>query len=383
MTEHSVGIVKTETFTFAESPDALVLESGQELGPVTLAYETYGTLDSKKANAILILHALSGDAHAAGFNQKGDKRPGWWDVMIGPGKAFDTDRYFVICSNCIGGCMGSTGPASINPATGKPYALDFPLITIADMVKAQKALIDYLGIEKLLAVAGGSMGGMQALEWATAYPDAVKAVIPIATTSQLSAQGIAFNEVGRRAVMADQNWHGGNYYDGEPPLQGLAIARMIGHITYLSDESMRAKFGRKLQDRQKLSYGFFTDFQVESYLHHQGDTFTQRFDANSYLYITKAIDYFDLAEKGGGSLVKACQNVRASFLIIGFSSDWLYPPYQNKEIADALRANDVEVSFCVIDSSYGHDSFLLESEHQSHLITHFLKHIYEEHVRNG
>jgi homoserine O-acetyltransferase len=379
----SVGVVQTSYFTFAEPPGELVLESGEKLGPVTLAYETYGRLDRTKANAILIVHALSGDAHAAGYHAEGETRPGWWDIMIGPGKAFDTDRYFVICANCLGGCMGSTGPSSINPRKGRPYALDFPIITMADMVKAQKALIDHLGIERLLAVAGGSMGGMQVLEWATAYPDRLRSAIPIATTSHLSPQGIAFNEVGRQAIMSDPDWNKGNYYGGTPPNKGLALARMIGHITYLSDEAMHMKFGRKLHDRKELSYEFLTDFQVESYLHYQGDIFTQRFDANSYLYITKAIDYFDLAERGGGSLITACANVTASFLIIAFSSDWLYPPYQNKEIADALRTNDVEVSFAVIDSRYGHDAFLLEAEHQTHLIAHFLKHIYEEHARGG
>ena len=381
MQSDSVGIVKTRRFTFAEPPDELVLESGEKLGPVTLAYETYGSLDDERANAVLIMHALSGDAHAAGYHSGVDKHPGWWDKMIGPGKAFDTDRYFIISSNCIGGCMGSTGPSSVDPKTGAQYAMNFPLITIADMVKAQKKLIDHLGIEKLLAVAGGSMGGMQVLEWATAYPDVVHSAISIATTSHLSAQGIAFNEVGRQAIMSDPDWKDGNYYGGDSPRRGLAIARMIAHITYLSDESMRRKFGRRLQDRKELSYDFLTDFQVESYLHYQGDIFTQRFDANSYLYITKAIDYFDLAEKGGGDLVKACGNVKAGFLIIAFSSDWLYPPYQNKGIANALRANNVEVSFCTIDSSYGHDAFLLEVEQQTHLISHFLRHIYEEHVR--
>jgi len=378
-----MGIVTTQYFVFAESPHELGLECGDTLGPVTLAYETYGRLDSAKANAILILHALSGDAHAAGYHSPEEHRPGWWDIMIGPGKAFDTERYFIICPNCIGGCRGSTGPSSVNPKTGKPYALDFPIITVADMVKAQKALIDHLGIEKLLAVAGGSMGGMQVLEWATQYPDRVRSAIPIATTSHLSAQGIAFNEVGRQAIMSDPDWNHGNYYDGTPPNKGLALARMIGHITYLSDEAMHRKFGRKLQNRKELSYDFLTDFQVESYLHYQGDLFTQRFDANSYLYITKAIDYFDLAEKGNGSLVEACALAKAAFLIIAFSSDWLYPPYQNKELADALRVNNVEVSFCVLDSHYGHDAFLLEAEHQTRLIAHFLKHIYEEHVRGG
>jgi len=383
MEQNSVGIVKTQFFTFAEPPGGLGLECGQTLGPVTLAYETYGRLDRRGRNAILILHALSGDAHAAGYHGEGDRRPGWWDNMIGPGKAFDTDRYFIVCSNCLGGCMGSTGPSSVDPKTGRPYALGFPIITVADMVKAQRALVDHLGIERLLAVAGGSMGGMQVLEWAVRYPDRVCSAIPIATTSHLSAQGIAFNEVGRQAIMSDPNWKHGNYYGENPPNRGLALARMIGHITYLSDEALDKKFGRRLQDRKELSYDFLTDFQVESYLHYQGDLFTQRFDANSYLYITKAIDYFDLAERGEGSLVKACADVKAAFLIIAFSSDWLYPPHQNKEIADALRVNNVEVSFCVLDSHYGHDAFLLEAEHQTRVISHFLRHIYDEHVDGG
>jgi homoserine O-acetyltransferase len=380
MRTDSVGIVERKTFTFAAPPGGLPLECGDTLGPVTLAYETYGALDPDCSNAVLILHALTGDSHAAGYRRPDDPRPGWWDMMIGPGKAFDTNRYFVICPNCLGGCMGSTGPSSVDPATGRPYGLSFPMITIGDMVRAQKALVDHLGIEKLLAVAGGSMGGMQALEWVTAYPDAVRAAIPIATAAQLSAQGIAFNEVGRQAIMADPNWNGGDYYGGDPPARGLAIARMIGHITYLSDESMRRKFGRRLQDRKELSYDFMTDFQVESYLHHQGSIFTERFDANSYLYITKAIDYFDLTDMGSRTLEDALSNVKASFLIIAFSSDWLYPARQNKEIADALRAHNLEVSYCVIESPLGHDAFLLEPGHQTHLISHFLNHIYTEHA---
>ncbi len=379
MEKGTVGLVETKQFTFAHPPGGLALEGGDTLGPVTLAYETYGALAADRSNAILILHALSGDAHAAGYHD-GDTRPGWWEMMIGPGKAFDTNRYFVVCANCLGGCTGSTGPSSVNPETGAPYAMEFPVITIGDMVKAQKALVDHLGIEKLLAVAGGSMGGMQALEWVTAYPDAVHAAIPIATTAQLSAQGIAFNEVGRQAIMADPHWNGGNYYDGEHPERGLAIARMIAHITYLSDESMRQKFGRRLQGKQELSFDFLADFQVESYLHHQGQVFTKRFDANSYLYITKAIDYFDLTDMGARPLEDALGGVKAAFLIIAFSSDWLYPAPQNKEIADALRAHNLEVSYCVLDSPFGHDAFLIDPKHQTHLITHFLRHIHEEHA---
>jgi homoserine O-acetyltransferase len=386
----SVGVVKTQYFTFAEPPNEMVLDSGEKLGPITLAYETYGRLNADRSNAILACHALSGDAHAAGisaddggisaadtgFGARADatvdrKRLGWWDNMIGPGKAFDTERYFVICSNILGGCRGSTGPSSINPATGRPYGLSFPVITVGDMVRAQKKLLEHLGIERLLAVAGGSLGGMQALQWAVAYPDAVRACIPIATTARLSAQGIAFDEVGRQAIMADQNWHGGDYYGRAAQLPGLAVARMLGHITYLSDEAMHQKFGRRLRNREKYGFDFSTDFEVESYLRHQGDSFVRRFDANSYLYITKAIDYFDLAN-GHGGLGVAFRNVRARFLVISFSSDWLYPPYQSKEIVKALKVNGIDVSYCEIPSSYGHDAFLLEEEAQTPLIRGFL-----------
>lgn len=386
----SVGVVSTQYMTFAEPPDEMVLESGEKLGPITLAYESYGSLNADGSNAILACHALSGDAHAAGisaddggpsaaetgFGADGkaaatQKKLGWWDGMIGPGKAFDTDRYFVICYNVIGGCRGSTGPSSINPSTGRPYGLSFPVVTIGDMVRAQKRLLDHLGVRELLSVAGGSMGGMQALQWAVSYPEMVRSCIPIATTSRLSAQGIAFDEVGRQAIMADQNWHGGDYYGKDSPLPGLGVARMLGHITYLSDESMHNKFGRRLRNREKYGYDFSTDFEVESYLRHQGDSFVRRFDANSYLYITKAIDYFDLAG-GTGFLAKALREVSARFLVISFSSDWLYPPYQSKEIVKALKANGADVSYCEIPSSYGHDAFLLEEEAQTHLIKGFL-----------
>ena len=272
--------------------DELALESGEKLGPLTLAYETYGSLNADRTNAILVFHALSGDAHAAGYHE-GDDSPGWWDGMIGPGKAFDTDKYFVICSNVIGGCKGSTGPSSENPQTGRPYGLDFPIITIKDMVNAQKKLIDSLGIDKLLSVAGGSMGGMQALQWAVSYPSRLLSAIPIATTARHSPQQIAFNEVGRQAIMADPNWNNGDYYGGTPPTRGLSVARMVGHITYMSDASMGEKFGRRFKDRLE-NEKFEPDFEVEGYLQYRGDNFVKRFDANSYLYITKALDYFDL-----------------------------------------------------------------------------------------
>src|SRR5689334_18784720 len=281
-------IVESSTVRF----DSLSLDSGAILSPVEVAYETYGHLNATKSNAILVLHAFSGDAHAAGISPETGK-PGWWDNMIGPGKAFDTNRYFVICTNVLGGCRGTTGPSSINPATGCPYAMSFPVITIGDMVRLQKMVIDHLGIERLLAVAGGSMGAMQALEWAVAYPDSVVAALPIAGTTRHSAQQIAFNEVGRQAIMADPDWNGGNYYGKQPPARGLAVARMVGHITYMSDDSMREKFGRRLRDKDQFGFGFDVDFEVESYLRYRGSQFVNRFDANSYLYITKAMDYFD------------------------------------------------------------------------------------------
>ncbi|HXK65536.1 MAG TPA: homoserine O-acetyltransferase, partial [Spirochaetota bacterium] len=284
----SVGIVQTQYYTFAEPPDEMVLASGKKLGPITLAYETYGTLNESKSNAILILHALSGSAHAAGYHTEADAYPGWWDHYIGPDKAFDTSKYFVICSNVIGGCSGSTGPSSVNPHTGKEYALDFPIVTIQDMVNAQRHLLDYLGIEKLLAVAGGSMGGMQALQWSISYPDRVQSVIAIATAASLSAQGIAFHEVGRQAIMRDPNWNNGDYYHATSPSNGLSLARMIGHITYLSEKLMHEKFGRRLQQADIFKFQFDLEFEVESYLHHKGNDFVQRFDANSYLYLTKA-----------------------------------------------------------------------------------------------
>ena len=367
----SVGLVKTQYFTFAAPPDELLLDCGQRFGPITLAYETYGELSPAKDNAILIVHALSGDAHAAGFHQPQERNPGWWDIMIGPGKAFDTAKYFVICSNIIGGCKGSTGPSTINPETGRPYALSFPMVTIHDMVNAQRALVDHLGIDQLLGVVGGSMGGMQVLQWVVSYPERVRLAIPIATTSRLSAQGIAFDEVGRQAIQSDPLWREGEYYGKSIPRRGLAIARMIGHITYLSEKSMHLKFGRKLQDKAEYGYNFRTDFQVESYLRYKGDHFVDRFDANSYLYITKAMDYFDLAPPGG-SLEQAFAGVKSKFLVISFSSDWLFPSYQSKEIVSACRRVGAAVIYTEIQSDYGHDAFLLESEQLTSLITNFL-----------
>lgn len=376
--ERSVGIVKTHYFTFAEPPDEFKLESGEKLGPITLAYETYGHLNETRDNAILITHALSGDAHVAGYHTEKDRKPGWWDYMVGHGRPFDTDKYFVICSNVIGGCKGSTGPMSINPRTGKPYNLDFPVVTIGDMVKAQKNLIDGLGIPKLLTVVGGSMGGMQVLEWAIEYPQRLASVIPIATTSRQNAQTIAFDEVGRQAIYADANWCNGDYLlQGKIPAKGLSVARMLAHITYLSEESMHQKFGRRLREKEHYGYDFSTDFEVESYLKYQGERFIKRFDANTYLYITKAIDYFDL-ESDYGSLQNAFKNVEAKFLIISFSSDWLYTTAQLKEIVMALKVNRKNVTFCEIPSSYGHDAFLIENHDMMKMISDFLAHVYKE-----
>jgi len=375
-TGESVGIVEKQFFTFAEPPDRLKLESGSSIGPLTIAYETCGTLNKDKSNAILVLHALSGDSHMAGYYDPNDSKPGWWDIMVGPGKGIDTDKYFVICSNIIGSCAGSTGPASINPETKKEYGTDLPLITIGDMVETQKALIDYLEVKSLLSVIGGSVGGMQALEWSVRYPDMVRSTIPLATTTRHSALAIAFNEVARQAIMADPNWNDGHYYSDKKPDMGLAIARMIGHITYLSDESMRKKFGRKLQNRSALSFEFGAEFQVESYLQYQGKKFIERFDANSFLYITKAADYFDLARQyGSGSLVKAFLNCKSKFLIVSYTSDWLYPTYQSKEMVKAMKKNNLDVSFCEIDAQWGHDAFLLPSDRLDNLIKGFLRSI--------
>lgn len=367
----SVGLVKTQYYTFAEPPDAMDLECGKQLGPITVAYETYGTLSPNKDNVILILHALSGDAHAAGYHSADDKKPGWWDTTIGPGKAFDTHKYFIICSNFLGGCKGTTGPSSINSVTGEPYGIKFPVITISDMVRVQKQLLDHLGIEKLLCIAGGSMGGMQSLEWVIQFPEMVESAMIIASTSRLSPQAIAFDEVARNAIVNDPHWNNGNYYGKEIPRHGLAIARMIGHITYLSDESMHQKFGRRLQYRETYGYDFMTDFAVESYLHYQGDKFVDRFDANSYLYLTKAMDYFDLSAKFG-SLNEAFAHVSSKIIVISFTSDWLFPPYQSKRIVKALMNNDKDVSYVEINSSYGHDAFLLETEHLTQIVKSFL-----------
>ena len=354
--------------------ESIALDSGATLAPVEIAYETYGELNAARSNAILITHAFTGDAHAAGINHEG--KPGWWDNMIGPGKAFDTDRYFAICSNVLGGCQGTTGPASPNPATGHAYAMSFPVITVRDMVRLQRMLIGHLGISQLLCVAGGSMGGMQALEWAVSFPEMARSTIPIATTWRHSAQQIAFNEVGRQAIMADPDWNQGEYYDSKPPARGLSVARMVGHITYMSDESMREKFGRRLREKEKFGFDFGVDFEVESYLRYRGNQFVSRFDANSYLYITKAEDYFDLTN-GTGRLADAFKidgitPIDTRFLVISFTSDWLYPSYQSQEIVRVLRRVNGDVAYCDLQSNYGHDAFLVDVAEQTEIVRGFL-----------
>lgn len=364
----NIGLVQTQ---YLEIKEPIELESGKVLSEYTIAYEIYGELNEQKNNAILVLHALTGDAHAAGKNSETDKNFGWWNEMIGPGKAFDTDKYFVIASNMLGGCSGTTGPCSINPSTQKEYGLDFPVITIEDSIKVQKKLIDFLGVKKL-AVAGGSMGGMQAIEWAVTYPEMVSSCIIIASTSKLSAQSIAFNAIGRNAILSDPNFNNGNYYGHEKqPERGLAIARMIGHVTYLSEDAMQNKFARRFQDKDKPDFDFNIDFEVESYLEHQGEVFVDRFDANSYLYITKAVDLYDTAQKHK-SLEDAFKKTKAKFLVISFTSDWLFPTSQSKEIVSALVKVQKDVSFCEIESPCGHDAFLLEFETQTKVIRNFL-----------
>lgn len=379
MNMSDIGIVQTKYFEFAAPAEELALENGERLGPVRIAYETYGRLNAQKTNAVLIEHAFSGDAHAAGLH-KGALKPGWWDSMIGPGRAFDTDKYFIICSNVLGGCGGSTGPSSINSKTGKPYALDFPLVSIRDMVRCQKKLLEYLGIGKLLSVAGGSMGGMQALSWLTTYPGSVRSVIPIATSLKHSPQQIAFQEVSRQAIMSDTNWKSGNYYGRTLPDRGLALARMIGHITYMSDISMAEKFGR-LKVESAEPFKFTADFEVEGYLRYRGDDFVKRFDANSYLYITKAMDNFDALENRPLQEWLKGENVKV--LVIAFKSDWLYPAHQSKEIVRACKLAGVEATYCEVDSTYGHDAFLLEIEEEAHLISHFLKKVFYEYEVTG
>ena len=386
----SAGVVETQ---FLDLPKPVQLDCGRVLHPVRVAYETYGTLSPARDNVILVCHALSGDAHAAGVSRTAPpestrdgfgaddrdraipKGLGWWDGMIGPGKAFDTDRFYVVSTNLLGGCRGTTGPSSIDPSTGRPYGSDFPVITVADMVRTERAVLDELGIDRLAAVAGGSLGGMQAFEWAILYPDRVDAVVAIASTHAIRPQGVAWNAIARNAIMADPAWQGGHYYGtGRKPDAGMGVARMVGHVTYLSAESIGDKFGRRLQFARDVRYTVTEpEFEVESYLRHQGESFVKRFDANTYLYTSRALTYFDLARQyGGGSLAEALRPVRARTLLIAFSSDWLYPPIGSEEIAAALRSLGKNVELHVIDAPYGHDCFLLEEARQTPIIRRFL-----------
>ena len=386
----SVGTVATQ---FVELPKPLALDCGRELHPIRVAYETYGKLSPARDNVILVCHALSGDAHAAGFSPtpvaegtrdgfRAEERDGssgrglgWWDGMIGPGKAFDTNRYFVVSTNLLGGCRGTTGPSSTNPATGRPYGSDFPVITVADMVRTERAVLNELGIERLAAIAGGSLGGMQALEWAVLYPDDVDAIIPIASTHALQPQGVAWNAIARNAITADPDWQGGHYYGtGRAPTKGMGVARMLGHITYLSARSLHDKFGRRLQFSEDIRYVLTEpEFEIENYLRHQADSFVKRFDANTYLYTSRALSYFDLGRQhGNGRLADALRDVLARTLLIAFSSDWLYPPCDSEELATALGARGKQVECHVIDAPYGHDCFLLEEARQTPMIQAFL-----------
>jgi homoserine O-acetyltransferase len=386
----TVGTVETQ---FLDLPEPLLLDCGRELRGIRVAYETYGTLSPARDNVVLVCHALSGDAHAAGFSKapveastrdgfRADERDagksrglGWWDGMIGPGKAFDTERFFVVSSNLLGGCRGTTGPSSKNPETGRPYGSDFPVITVADMVRVERALLRELGITRVAAIAGGSLGGMQALEWAVQYGADVGAIIPIASTHALQPQGVAWNAIARSAITADPDWQGGHYYDtGRTPSAGMGVARMLGHITYLSAQSLGDKFGRRLQSSDDIRYLLTEpEFEVESYLRHQADSFVRRFDANTYLYTSRALSYFDLARQyGGGRLEDAIRDVSARTLLIAFSSDWLYPPSGSQELAAALRANGKDVALQVIEAPYGHDCFLLEEARQTPMIQQFL-----------
>jgi homoserine O-acetyltransferase len=389
-TAGSAGVVETQ---FLDLPAPIRLDCGRSLAGVRVAYETYGTLSPARDNVILVCHALSGDAHAAGVSKQppaestrdgfgADDRDavvpkglGWWDGMIGPGKAFDTDRFYVVSTNLLGGCRGTTGPSSLNPATGKPYGSDFPVITVADMVRTERAVLDALGIERLAAVAGGSLGGMQAFEWSILYPDQVDAVVAIASTHAIRPQGVAWNAIARNAITADPDWRGGHYHGtGRKPDAGMAVARMVGHVTYLSAQSIGEKFGRRLQFADDIRYSVTApEFQVENYLRHQGDAFVKRFDANTYLYTSRALTYFDLARQyGKGSLAEALRDVQARTLLIAFSSDWLYPPEGSEEIAEALRALGKDVELHVIEAPYGHDCFLLEEARQTPMIQNFL-----------
>jgi len=368
----ALTLQRTLFHTFDAPADALLLDGGKTLSPYTVAYQTWGQLNAEHSNAILIFHALSGDSHVAGEHEDG--RIGWWDLMVGPGCAFDTDRWFIICVNVLGGCKGSTGPASPDPATGKPYATDFPVITLNDMVRAQRPLLREIGIEKVHAVTGGSMGGMLALAFAQLYPGMTDQVISLASASANHAQAIAWNKIGRRAIMNDPLWRDGHYYDSPqgPPKHGLAVARMIGHVTYISEGAMDRKFGRSLQTAGKESFTFGVDYSVESYLTYQGSIFHQRFDANSYLYITRAIDYFDFAAKTSGDLTAAFAQTRARFLFLSYDADWLYSPERNEAMAVAARAAGRDAIHHKIHAPLGHDAFLVQRDPQTEMIRDFL-----------
>jgi homoserine O-acetyltransferase len=362
------GLARTVTL-----PGPLRLDGGALLSPVDIAYETYGALNPDASNAILICHALTGDQHVASDHPVTGK-PGWWTKLVGPGKPVDPARHFIVCANVLGSCLGSSGPATLNPATGKPWGMAFPVITIRDMVRAQAMLLDHLGVQTLAAVVGGSMGGMQALSWAATYPERVRAAVVIASAARHSAQNIAFHEVGRQAVMADPKWRGGDYYEtNDPPAAGLAVARMAAHITYLSEAGLTAKFGRKLQSRESKTFGFDADFQVESYLRHQGISFVDRFDANSYLYITRALDYFDLAEEHEGVLAHAFKGSGTRFCLVSFDTDWLYPTPESRSIVHALNAAGAPASFVELKSPFGHDAFLLDSPELNRVVDGFLR----------
>jgi homoserine O-acetyltransferase len=380
----SVGWISAKSIRLVSADAPMELELGGEIGPVDVEYETYGTLSPRKDNVVFIAHALSGDAHVAGWDRDTDKngrawrrrKPGWWDAIVGPGKAIDTQRYFVICPNVLGSCYGTTGPSSPDPKTGKPYGLGFPMVTVGDWVKLHAKLLDALGISRVAAVVGGSLGGQQALEMALAYPDRVERAVVLAAAARLSAQGVAFNAVGRYCILKDSNFNNGNYYEnGGGPDAGLAAARMLAHITYLSDEGMHEKFGRRLQSAGEQKAGFGIEFAVESYLDYQGRAFVERFDANSYLYVTRAMDYYDAAASwGGGSLAAACKRVQARALVVSFDSDWLYPPGDCKDLALAMAKNGVKVTYAEVPSRFGHDSFLVETQKVGRLLRGFLAH---------
>ena len=377
--EGSVGVVQTQFVTLFDSSRPLKLQSGTELDRIRVAYETYGELSEQKDNAIYVCHALTGDAHAAGKHHADDRKSGWWEGFLGPGKAIDTNRYFVICANVIGGCQGTLGPGSVNPDSNERYCRSFPFITVGDMVSVHSELVRHLGITQLLTVIGGSLGGMQVLDWAVRFPDQLHTAIVLASAANLSAQGIAFNAVGRRAIITDPNFLDGNYYESDGPRFGLALARMLAHITYLSEDSIEMKFGRRLQHSDRFAYDLLqdTEFQIESYLHYQGKRFVERFDANSYLYLTRAMDYFDLSE-GHGSLDEALKHTLARFLIVSYNTDWLFPTNQSKAIVRSLIKQRKEVSYIELDSPYGHDSFLIELEQLAALVAPFLEHAQAE-----